>query len=211
MSCLDSLLEYSTGGLPGFTTDFPCSIWCRVLTSCLLYVAPLFGNLAWKNICKFEIMENNSFIIWLCFFLYLNASLYNTLFSFTLFSYLKYFSHSTHVFSFYIDVVLTLSNSSILASCQLDPWERISVKSELKRHIYHARKMNFAGADPTMILIRYYSSTRYYNDDISTYWQLRSYEICSSSLQKLQPIIVFTRMTGVLTSTNVVLYLTFFW
>ena len=45
MSCLHSLLGYSTGGVPGFATDCPCSVWCRGLTTCPLYVGPLFGNL----------------------------------------------------------------------------------------------------------------------------------------------------------------------
>ena len=30
--------------VPGFATDCPCSVWCR-LTTCLLYVVPSFGNL----------------------------------------------------------------------------------------------------------------------------------------------------------------------
>ena len=32
-------------GVPGFATDCPCGVWCRGLTTCLLYVGPLFGNL----------------------------------------------------------------------------------------------------------------------------------------------------------------------
>ena len=32
-------------GVPGFAIDCPCSVWCRGLTTCLLYVGPLFGNL----------------------------------------------------------------------------------------------------------------------------------------------------------------------
>ena len=31
--------------VPGFVTDCPCGVWCRGLTTCLLYVSPLFGNL----------------------------------------------------------------------------------------------------------------------------------------------------------------------
>ena len=31
-------------GVPGFATDCPCSVWCLGLTTCLLYVGPLFGN-----------------------------------------------------------------------------------------------------------------------------------------------------------------------
>ena len=32
-------------GVPGFATGCPCGIWFRGLTTCLLYVGPLFGNL----------------------------------------------------------------------------------------------------------------------------------------------------------------------
>ena len=31
-------------GVSGFATDCPCGVWCRGLTTCLLYVGPLFGN-----------------------------------------------------------------------------------------------------------------------------------------------------------------------
>ena len=31
-------------GVPGFATDWPCGAGCRGLTTCLLYVCPLFGN-----------------------------------------------------------------------------------------------------------------------------------------------------------------------
>ena len=31
-------------GVSGFTTDFPCDVWCRGLTTCLLHVGPPFGN-----------------------------------------------------------------------------------------------------------------------------------------------------------------------
>ena len=32
-------------GVSGFATDSPCGVWCRGLTTCPLYVGPLFGNL----------------------------------------------------------------------------------------------------------------------------------------------------------------------
>ena len=32
-------------GVPGFVTDCRCGFWCRGLTTCLLCVGPLFGNL----------------------------------------------------------------------------------------------------------------------------------------------------------------------
>ena len=31
-------------GVSGFATDFPGSVWCRGLTTCLLHVGPPFGN-----------------------------------------------------------------------------------------------------------------------------------------------------------------------
>ena len=31
-------------GVSGFATDCPCDVWCRGLTTCLLYVGPPFGN-----------------------------------------------------------------------------------------------------------------------------------------------------------------------
>ena len=31
-------------GVSGFTTDCPCDVWCRGLTTCLLHVGPPFGN-----------------------------------------------------------------------------------------------------------------------------------------------------------------------
>ena len=31
-------------GVPGFANDCPCGVWCRELTTCLLYVGPHFGN-----------------------------------------------------------------------------------------------------------------------------------------------------------------------
>ena len=32
-------------GVPGFAIDCPCSVWCCALTTCLLYVGPIFRNL----------------------------------------------------------------------------------------------------------------------------------------------------------------------
>ena len=31
-------------GVSGFATDFPCGVWCRGLTTCLLHVGPPFAN-----------------------------------------------------------------------------------------------------------------------------------------------------------------------
>ena len=32
-------------GVPGFATDAPCGVWCRGLTTCLLFVGPRLENL----------------------------------------------------------------------------------------------------------------------------------------------------------------------
>ena len=32
------------GGVSCFATDYPCDVWCRELTTCLLHVGPPFGN-----------------------------------------------------------------------------------------------------------------------------------------------------------------------
>ena len=36
-------------GVSGFATDCPCGVWCHGLTTCLLYVCPLFGNRLLNN------------------------------------------------------------------------------------------------------------------------------------------------------------------
>ena len=36
-------------GVPGFATDCPCHVWCRGLTTCLLYVGPLFWKSSFKG------------------------------------------------------------------------------------------------------------------------------------------------------------------
>ena len=36
-------------GVSGFATDCACGVWCRGLTTCLLYVGPLFGNRLLNN------------------------------------------------------------------------------------------------------------------------------------------------------------------
>ena len=36
-------------GVSGFATGCPCDVWCRGLTTCLLYVGPPFGNRILNN------------------------------------------------------------------------------------------------------------------------------------------------------------------
>ena len=55
-------------GVPGFATDCPCGVWCRRLTTCLLYVGPIFGNL-FENDSKFVSMRKGktSLLLFLLF------------------------------------------------------------------------------------------------------------------------------------------------
>ena len=53
MSFLDSLQIYR--GVSGFATDCPCGVWWRGLTTCLLYVGQLFGNLV-RNDSRYVIL-----------------------------------------------------------------------------------------------------------------------------------------------------------
>ena len=50
-------------GVPGFATDYPRGVWWRGLTTCLLYVGPLFwkSSLIWWLVWKFYI--NNFFVV----------------------------------------------------------------------------------------------------------------------------------------------------
>ena len=46
---LDSFFTFPTRifyrEVPGFAIDCPCRVWCSGLTTCSLYVGPLFGNI----------------------------------------------------------------------------------------------------------------------------------------------------------------------
>ena len=74
--------------VPGFATDCPCGVWYRGLTTCLLYVGPLFGNLIWYDSGFVSLTQwRTTFSLYLIMFdIYLNASQNDAiLFSFTLF------------------------------------------------------------------------------------------------------------------------------
>ena len=48
--CHISLLNlHILQGVSGLATDCSCGVWCRGLTTCLLYVGPLFGNRLLNN------------------------------------------------------------------------------------------------------------------------------------------------------------------
>ena len=49
-------------GVSGFASDGPCDVQCCGLTTCPLFVGLLFGNLV-ENESKFDIMENNFFVV----------------------------------------------------------------------------------------------------------------------------------------------------
>ena len=43
--------------VPGFPTDCPCRVWCRGLTTCLIHVSPLFGNIVLNDSCLKSLTE----------------------------------------------------------------------------------------------------------------------------------------------------------
>ena len=57
-------------GVSYFTTVCPCGVWCRGLTTCLLYVGPLFGNRLLSN-SWFDIIDCKSY-----FFVFWHVQLY---------------------------------------------------------------------------------------------------------------------------------------
>ena len=93
-------------GVPGFATDRPCGVWCRGLTTCLLYVGPLFGNLVWM-IVGLQVWHKGK-QLFCCFWLFYILMSYNIILYFRLPIFMSqivlYLLHSTSVLSFYIDV-----------------------------------------------------------------------------------------------------------
>ena len=103
--------------VPGFATDCPCGVWCRRLTTCLLYVGPPFGILVWNDSGYVSLTQ------WWYFFHFFKYGLHistpnNMIFCFPLpyfpFPTSALFLLSTLILTFYIDVVLTLFNGSVL-------------------------------------------------------------------------------------------------
>ena len=91
-------------GFSGFATDCPCGVWCRVLTTCLLHLGPLFGNdsrfvrLTWRKSTFLYYFTSECFIIWYFILFYL---IYVS-------QIMLHFLHSTSVLSFYIDLTLSI-------------------------------------------------------------------------------------------------------
>ena len=100
-------------GVSGFATGCPCDVWYRALTTCLLYVGPLLGNLVWSNsrfvnltkwinfhcfshVLHIGIMHHNMIIL---YFHYLYSHVSNSA---------SFFLQSTMVLSWYINVVLKI-------------------------------------------------------------------------------------------------------
>ena len=71
-------------GVPGFATDCPCGVWCRGLTTCPLYVGPLFGNLVQNDSRFVSLTQGETTFLLFLIVSHLNALQYNALFSFTL-------------------------------------------------------------------------------------------------------------------------------
>ena len=63
-------------GCPGFATDCPCGVWCRALTTCLMYVCPLFRYLVWTHNGVVSLtLERTIFHCFIfMFYIYLNVS-----------------------------------------------------------------------------------------------------------------------------------------
>ena len=106
--------------VPGFATDCACGVWCRGLTTCLLYVGPLF-KISFKRqlVSKCDIMETLVFIIFNSLYahIYVYVYVYMIIPCFCL----PYFQVSngtlflpgTTVLFLSINVVLTLSTSVV--------------------------------------------------------------------------------------------------
>ena len=74
-------------GFPGFATDCPNGVWCRGLTTCLLYVGPLFENLVQNNNRFVSLTYGNTTFLLFLIVSYHNVLQYdNALFSLTFFS-----------------------------------------------------------------------------------------------------------------------------
>ena len=99
-------------GVSGFATDCPCDVWCRGLTTCLLYVGAPFGNrflnTSWDVGLTYWIM----YLYFFCILTY--AIIYVLIHHIIFWLYLYflnilYFFSSTLVLTSSIDVVFVLS------------------------------------------------------------------------------------------------------
>ena len=129
-------------GVPDFAADCPCSVWCRGLTSCILYVGPLFGNLVWKDISfvsltwwrttfslfwyvyTYIVMPYNMIILYfhLTYFHVWNSALLFTYYSGTV------FLHRRSLGAFYFIVYngcnyLSMLGLKLVRTSERDPWD----------------------------------------------------------------------------------------
>ena len=65
-------------GVSGFATDWPCDVWCRELTTCLLHVGPPFGNrflnTSWAVGLTYWIVYLHFFVFCICNYICLDTS-----------------------------------------------------------------------------------------------------------------------------------------
>ena len=112
VSCLDYLLGYSTGA--GLICNW---LSLRCLVPWINHLPPVYWSTFWKSslkwrwVCKFDTLENNFFIFFNTFYIYLNASQYDKTFLY-LFLLKPYFHISNSV--------LFLYSIFILHICSLD-------------------------------------------------------------------------------------------
>ena len=120
MSPSHSQIEYHTWGVSGFAIGCPCNVWCRLLTTSLLYVCSVFKRLFVIKNFKFNITET-TFIIaskYLYAYTLLCISQRNLhLFSIWPYSHVSYivlFLINTTVLIFSVDMIWKISLAYIL-------------------------------------------------------------------------------------------------
>ena len=107
-------------GVSGFATDYPCGVWCRGLTTCLLHVGPPFGNRILNNSWAVGLTYCIIYLI-VCVFTYaiIYVLKHQIIFRFYL---LKYSLFFTLVLISSIDVVFILSISVYVLFMYLFMW-----------------------------------------------------------------------------------------
>ena len=88
-------------GVSGFATDYPCGVWCRGLTTCLLHVGPPFGNRILNNSWAVDLTYwtiNQYFFVFWHMQLYMSWYI-RSFFGFTFLNILYFFKYScTNIF-----------------------------------------------------------------------------------------------------------------
>ena len=100
----------SCKGVSGFATDCPCGVCYRGLTTCLLYVGPLFGNRFKQELgCRFDMMDGKSSCFCILTYAIVNVLIHHMLFRLYLYFLVFFIFSSTPVLTVSIDVVLIFS------------------------------------------------------------------------------------------------------